>query len=78
MKIHVVKADQGKFTSYVEYEFENTLISGYSLSSGGDKPSESISFNFTKIQVKYTPTDKTGAQGTPVTAAYDIALAKLT
>lgn len=78
MKIHIVKADSGKFTSYVEYEFENTLLSGYSLSTGGDRPTESVSLNFTKIQVKYTPTDKTGTAGTPVTAAYDIALAKLT
>ena len=32
---------------------ENVLISGMSLSSGGDMPSESISLNYTKFQVTY-------------------------
>jgi len=30
------------------------MISGHSISSGGDRPQESVSFNFTKIEVKYS------------------------
>jgi type VI secretion system secreted protein Hcp len=35
--------------SYLEYELENTLVSGYSISSGGDRPMISVSLNFTKV-----------------------------
>lgn len=31
----------------------DVFISGYSLSSGGDRPTESLSLNFSKIEVKY-------------------------
>ena len=30
-----------------------TLVAGHSISSGGDRPQESIPFNFTKIEMKY-------------------------
>ncbi|MEI8195936.1 MAG: type VI secretion system tube protein Hcp, partial [Phycisphaerae bacterium] len=40
---------KGTLQTYLKLELDNTLISGYSLSSGGDRPSESLSLNFTKI-----------------------------
>jgi type VI secretion system secreted protein Hcp len=39
-------------TAYAEYVLSDVLLSGYSASSGGDRPSESISLNFTKIQYR--------------------------
>jgi len=36
------------------------LISGYSISSGGDRPSESLSLNFTKITWSYQELDNAG------------------
>lgn len=38
---------------YVKFELEGCGISGYSLSSGGDRPTESISFNFDKVTMHY-------------------------
>lgn len=38
---------------YLKYELEEAIVSGYSLSSGGERPSESISLNFTKISMQY-------------------------
>jgi type VI secretion system secreted protein Hcp len=35
----------------------NVRISGISISSGGDRPTESMSFTFAKIKVDYTPQD---------------------
>jgi len=61
---------------YAEYTLTNTLISGYSISSGGDRPSESLSLNFTKIEYKFTPYDELNAAGTPVTVSYDLTTAK--
>jgi type VI secretion system secreted protein Hcp len=51
------------------------IIDGYSVSSGGDRPSESISMNFTKIEYKYTPFDDQHKAGTPVPVTYDLATA---
>ena len=50
--IDFCKSDKGALNVYLSYTLNNTMISGYSLSSGGDLPEESISFNFTKIQCR--------------------------
>jgi len=53
---------------YLKFDLFNTLVSGYSVSSGGDRPSESLSLNFTKISVF-----STSAQGQPQAFSYDLA-----
>jgi type VI secretion system secreted protein Hcp len=37
---------------YLEFDLKNVLISSYSMSSGGDRPVEALSFNFTEITMK--------------------------
>jgi type VI secretion system secreted protein Hcp len=37
---------------FLQFTLEGVQISGYSTSSGGDKPSESISLHFTKVTMK--------------------------
>ncbi|WP_137125149.1 type VI secretion system tube protein Hcp [Roseomonas sp. HF4] len=51
--ISMVRTSAGSVQPYMVYELEGTGISGYSLSSGGDRPSESLSLNFDKISFKY-------------------------
>lgn len=75
VEIHLVSTGNPG-TTYTEYTLTNGLISGYSLSSGGDRPSESISINFTKIEFKFTPFDDKHKAGTPVTVNYDLTSAK--
>jgi type VI secretion system secreted protein Hcp len=75
VEIHLVSTGSPGQT-YVEYTLSESLISGYSLSTGGDRPSESISINFTKIEFKHTPHDKDNKAGTPVTVSYDLSTAK--
>jgi type VI secretion system secreted protein Hcp len=75
VEIHLVSTGSPGNT-YVEYTLTNSLISGYSLSSGGDRPSESISINFTKIEYKNIPFDDTNKAGTPVTVSYDLSTTK--
>ena len=41
---------------YLSFDLTNTMISGFSISSGGDRPSESISLNFAKITMTDVPT----------------------
>ena len=75
--IAFVRTDAGGGVTYLEYTLTNTMLSGYSISSGGDRPSESISLNFTKIEAKFTPQKDDGTAGTPATIIYDLGLQKL-
>lgn len=62
-KIDFVRTKTGGETeAYLQITLTNCAISGYSASSGGDRPSESISVNFTKIEYKYTKYDEKGIQ----------------
>jgi type VI secretion system secreted protein Hcp len=63
----------GQFV-YLEITLTNTLVSGFSMSSGGDTPTESLSLNFTKVAYKYNVQDPaTGATSTLDTVIYDLA-----
>jgi type VI secretion system secreted protein Hcp len=76
IEIHLCKTDAGKLETYMEYTLSDVLLSGYNVSSAGDRPTESISFNFTKIEMKFVPWGKDHAKGSPIPAGYDLGLAK--
>lgn len=58
VKIEFTRTDQkGNHQAFQKYILDNTMISGYSISSGGDRPSESISLNFTKFDSEYIKVD---------------------
>ncbi len=61
---------------YLICELADVLISAFSLSSAGEKPSETVSLNFTKIQMQFNSYD-----GAKVAAGakkgYDLAVNKL-
>jgi len=73
--IDFCKTDKGKLEVYMTYTLTNTMISGYSLSSGGDRPSESLSLNFTKVEYKNIPQAAEGAAASPETVGYDMSTA---
>lgn len=75
--ISFVRTDGTGADVFLEITLTDTMISGYSMSSGGDKPSESLSFNFTKIEVKFTPMNADGSKGSPYPVTYDLGLQKL-
>ena len=61
----------GDKQKYMEYKMEDVLITSYSDmgSSGGDLPTEQISFNYAKLTLTYTQTDHdTGKPAGNVTA----------
>jgi type VI secretion system secreted protein Hcp len=55
-KIHFIQTagSDSKVQVYYEIELGEAIISGYSASSGGDRPTESVSINFNKITTKYS------------------------
>jgi type VI secretion system secreted protein Hcp len=75
-QIDLVETGSDQLNTYLEITLTNSMISGYSVSSGGDRPSESITINFTKIEYKYTPYDDQHKAGTPVPVTYDLASAQ--
>ena len=70
--------DKGSHIAYQKYILTNCLVSGYSISSGGDRPSESLSLNFTKIDSEYLKIDDKFASTTTGHVIYDLSQAKLT
>lgn len=78
VKFDMTQTDNGgKHIAYQKYILTNCLISGYSISTGGDRPSESLSLNFTKIDSEYLKIDDKFASATTGHVIYDMALAKL-
>ena len=72
--IDFCKTDKGNLSVYLNYILTNTMISGYSTSSGGDRPQESLSFNFTKIMCKDIGLGAKNDDGQPAAVGYDIGL----
>jgi len=68
---------QGDTEKFLTYTMTDAGLSGYSMSSGGDMPSESLSINFATISWTLTPVKADGS-GTPVTQGYDLTQSKTT
>jgi type VI secretion system secreted protein Hcp len=54
-EIHFIQTGGSDKTQqvYMKIELEDAIVSSYSVSSGGDRPSESFSLNFVKISYQY-------------------------
>ena len=52
---------------YLTIELTDPIISSYSISSGGERPNESVSLNFTKIKFRYDAFD-----GAKITKGRDV------
>ena len=73
--IHFCRTNKDQMDVYLTIELENVMISGYSVSSGGDRPTESVSLNFTKIMVKGTQMKMDGSAAEPANISYDLSTA---
>lgn len=78
VKIDLTQTDNSAtHVAYENYILTNCLISGYSISSGGDRPSESLSLNFTKIESTYWKINDKFEATKAGTTIFDIAESKL-
>jgi len=71
VEIAFTVADQGN-TEYLHVTLFDTGVSGFSMSSGGDRPSESISLNFGKVEIKDTSKKADGSAGDNLSITYDL------
>jgi type VI secretion system secreted protein Hcp len=69
--ISFTAASKGESVAYATLEIEEVIISGFSMSSGGDFPSESLSLNFIKFDWSFTGRDATQA-GSPTHLIYSL------
>ena len=51
--IELVETGADQLETFLTLKLSNTMISAYTMSSAGDRPSESFSLNFTKIEMLY-------------------------
>jgi type VI secretion system secreted protein Hcp len=73
VKVHLVEGgEDGPDQPYLEVDLTDALISGYSVSSGGDRPHESISFAFKKIEYRYIPFDDKHKPQSAVPVKYNV------
>jgi type VI secretion system secreted protein Hcp len=72
--ITVRKAGEGKREDYLIIKMNDVLVSSFqtSGSSGQDRPTESVSMAFAKVEFTYKPQNADGSLGTPVTAGWDL------
>lgn len=62
--------------TYLQCTLNDALVSHYTISSAGDRSSESIGLSFTKIEMKYTPYNEKHQPGSPITVTYDLTTTK--
>ncbi|WP_458096294.1 Hcp family type VI secretion system effector [Roseomonas sp. WA12] len=73
VEIKFTSTTKNKVDTFLSYELTNCGVSGYSLSTGGDNPSESLSLNFTKIMLTPSPLDDKGIPKKGAVVTYDLA-----
>jgi type VI secretion system secreted protein Hcp len=63
---------EGATQVYMELDLHEPIVSGYTVSSGGDRPTESFTISFTKIVQKYSQFDAGGAVTQADPKGYDL------
>ena len=71
--IHVTRSgDPTGSKNHLEVELTDVFVTGYSVDCApDDTPFESITLNFTKIELKYTPNGPDGKPGSPTPCGFD-------
>ena len=78
VQIDFCRTNKDQMDIYLTIELVNVMVSGFSTSSGGDRPSESITLNFTKVTYKGTQMKPDGSGTSPANISYDLSTAKST
>jgi type VI secretion system secreted protein Hcp len=76
VKIDFCKTNVDQPEAYLQLELTNTLVSGYSTSSGGDRPVETVTLNFTKVAYNAISMGAANDAGGPDRLEYDLTTQK--
>jgi type VI secretion system secreted protein Hcp len=75
VKFRFTSTAKDKVAAYMVFELSECIISNFEIASAGEIPEETLSLNFTKVVVTFTPRDA-GLTGSPTTTTYDLKQAK--
>ena len=75
VEVDFVTTYKEKLDVYLQYKLTDAVITNYQISGAGDRPMESLSLNFTKIEMAYTGADAKMKQGSAMRASYDLSTA---
>lgn len=73
--VHFVRTDKNALVDFLQVTLTNTGVSGHSFSSGGDRPSESLSLNFTAVEFSNTPAGADTKAEAKTVISYDMTTA---
>lgn len=76
VKIALCSVRNKAMVELAQYTLSNTAVSGYGFSASGETPGESLSLNFTKIEIKYTTLNR-DLKDNPIISTFDLARVKL-
>ena len=75
MEVHFIQtAGEASGQYYLKVHFYDPLVSSYSQSSGGERPEESFSVSFTKMEMQYDKYDKSGSKTEGTMKGWDLAV----
>ena len=57
---------------YLKITLEEVLVSSVKQSGSGDRPTETVTLNFAKIQTEYTPQNSDGSPGSTIVGVWDL------
>lgn len=70
--LHVTTGGDRGQTAFYRILLSDVLVSSVQVSgSGSDRPSESVSFNFAKIEIEYVVTSEKGDKSQPIKGGFD-------
>ncbi|WP_097460379.1 Hcp family type VI secretion system effector [Mangrovitalea sediminis] len=76
VEIHLTKTGDN-LENYMEYTLTDVMISGYSMHTDGERPIETMTLSFTKVEMKYTPYDDKHKKTASISAGYDVTQAAM-
>lgn len=75
--VSFTRSSEAKIETYLAIELSDVFISGWTQSSGGDRPTESVSLNFAKFTFSSTGQSNAGKAASPNRLTYDLAQNKV-
>lgn len=72
VQIKFTSTTKSKVDTFLTYDLSECGITGFSSSSGGDNPQESLSLNFTKIMITPMPMNDKGVPTAGAKITYDL------
>ena len=70
----VVRSAGGNPVEYLKYTLQDIIVTSYSTgSSGEDRPTESVSFSYSKVEVEYTELNPDGTPKQVIVQGWDVA-----